>query len=237
MAISNEKYMSNEFSIQLITSLVEQTEFDIDSFTGASIIQTVINHNTIIKYRVGLYFGYENKKPLTRTIEIDREVFFALPQALDDYLTTVSLKVDTEVFTMGRVVGRSTPTSTPTNTNTIITNTLITNTKRKTNKEKIEAFVPNETSEQSIKDEYVNATKDEVVKLIQDFKDQMANRTAKWSDIQSCFRNYLRKGYIKINEQKAESFSQIKKIVNSKQTKPMTLEELKKFALEETNVH
>jgi len=65
----------------------------------------------------------------------------------------------------------------------------------------------------------------------------MLNRTAKWKDIQSCFRNYLRKGYIKINEQKAESFSQIKKIVNSKQTKPMTLDELKKFALEETNVH
>ena len=225
------------FSVQLITSLVEQTEFDIAQFTGASIIQTVINHNTIIKYRVGLYFGYENKKPLTRTIEIDREVFFALPQALDDYLTTVSLKVDTEVFTMGRVVGRSTPTSTPTNTNTIITNTIITNTKRKTNKEKIDEFIPNETSEQAIRDEYANATQGEVKKLIQDFKDQMFNRTAKWKDIQSCFRNYLRKGYIKISGQKVESFSQIKKMVSKGQTKPMTLDEIKQYALEGQNVH
>jgi len=225
------------FSVQLITSLVEQTEFDIAQFTGASIIQTVINHNTIIKYRVGLYFGYENKKPLTRTIEIDREVFFALPQALDDYLTTVSLKVDTEVFTMGRVVGRSTPTSTPTNTNTIITNTIITNTKRKTNKEKIDEFIPNETTEQAIRDEYANATQGEVKKLIQDFKDQMFNRTAKWKDIQSCFRNYLRKGYIKISGQKVESFSQIKKMVSKGQTKPMTLDEIKQYALEGQNVH
>ncbi|MEO1943784.1 MAG: hypothetical protein ABGY11_05740 [Candidatus Thioglobus sp.] len=231
--------MSNEFNIQLITSLVEQTEFNITQFTGASIIQTVINHNTIIKYRVGLYFGYENKKPLTRTIEIDREVFFALPQALDDYLTTVSLKVDTEVFTMGRVVGRSTPTSTPTNTNTntIITNTIITNTKRKTSKEKISEFIPNETSEQAVRDQYANATKGEVNKLIQDFKDQMLNRTAKWKDIQSCFRNYLRKGYIKISEQKVESFSQIKKMVKQGQTKPMTLDQIKQYALEEQNVH
>jgi hypothetical protein len=225
------------FSVQLITSLVEQTEFDIAQFTGASIIQTVINHNTIIKYRVGLYFGYENKKPLTRTIEIDREVFFALPQALDDYLTTVSLKVDTEVFTMGRVVGRPTPTSTPTNTNTIITNTIITNTKRKTNKEKIDEFIPNETTEQAIRDEYANATQGEVKKLIQDFKDQMFNRTAKWKDIQSCFRNYLRKGYIKISGQKVESFSQIKKMVSKGQTKPMTLDEIKQYALEGQNVH
>ena len=225
------------FSVQLITSLVEQTEFDIAQFTGASIIQTVINHNTIIKYRVGLYFGYENKKPLTRTIEIDREVFFALPQALDDYLTTVSLKVDTKVFTMGRVVGRPTPTSTPTNTNTIITNTIITNTKRKTNKEKIDEFIPNETTEQAIRDEYANATQGEVKKLIQDFKDQMFNRTAKWKDIQSCFRNYLRKGYIKISGQKVESFSQIKKMVSKGQTKPMTLDEIKQYALEGQNVH
>jgi hypothetical protein len=226
-----------DFSVLLITSLVEQTEFDIEQFTGASIIQTAINHNTIIKYRVGLYFGYENKKPLTRTIEIDRDVFFALPQALDDYLTNISLKADKDVFTMGRVVGRSTPISTPTNTNTntSITNTSITN--RKSKEKQIEEFFPNETSEQVIRDEYSSATKREVCNLIQDFKDQMTNRTAKWKDIQSCFRNYLRKGYIKINEQKAESFSQIKKIVNSKQTKPMTLEELKKFALEETNVH
>ncbi|MEO1943440.1 MAG: hypothetical protein ABGY11_04005 [Candidatus Thioglobus sp.] len=226
-----------DFSVQLITSLVEQTEFDITQFTGASIIQTIINHNTIIKYRVGLYFGYENKKPLTRTIEIDREVFFALPQALDDYLTTISLKVDTDVFTMGRVVGRSTSTSTPTNTNTIITNTIITNTKRKTNKEKISEFIPNETSEQAIRDEYANATKGEVKKLIEDFKDQMLNRTAKWSDIQSCFRNYLRKGYIKINEQKVQSFSQIKKMINSKQKKPLTLDEIKQYTLGDFNVH
>lgn len=227
-----------DFSIQLMISLVDQTEFDISQFTGASIIQTVINHNTIIKYRVGLYFGYENKKPLTRTIEIDREVFFALPQALDDYLTNISLKVGTEVFTMGRVVGRSTPTSTPTNTNTIITNTSNTNTKRKkeTKKEIIENFIPNESSEQVIREEYTNATKGEVTRLVHDFKDQMFNRTAKWQDIQSCFRNYLRKGYIKISEQKVESFSQIKKMVGKSKAKPMTLNELKQYALEESNV-
>jgi hypothetical protein len=138
---------------------------------------------------------------------------------------------------MGRVVGRSTSTSTPTNTNTIITNTIITNTKRKTNKEKISEFIPNETSEQAIRDEYANATKGEVKKLIEDFKDQMLNRTAKWSDIQSCFRNYLRKGYIKINEQKVQSFSQIKKMINSKQKKPLTLDEIKQYTLGDFNVH
>jgi len=204
-----------DFSIQLITKLVEQTEFDIAQFTGASIIQTAINHNTIIKYRVGLYFGYENKKPLTRTIEIDRDVFFALPQALDDYLHNVSLKKDKDVFTMDNIVGNSTsrptPTSTPTYTNTIITNTLNTNTNRKTEtkKELIENFQPNETSSQAIREKYKDITQGQVKQLIEDFKDQMRNRTAKWKDIQSCFRTYLRKDYIKVDETKKGTFASV----------------------------
>ena len=120
-------------SIELITALVSRTDHDIDEFTGGAIIQTAINNRTLIKYKVSLYFGYENKKPLTRIIEIDRDVYFALPKALDDYLNNTVKCNDSNVFTMNKPTGRSTPTSTPTNTNTntLNTNTLNTNTIKK----------------------------------------------------------------------------------------------------------
>jgi len=135
--------MSNE---ELIIALVNQTDHSIDEFTGGAIIQTIINNNTIIKYRVSLYFGYQNKKPLSRTIEIDRDVFFALPEALDDYLNNTVKRSDSKVFTMSKTTGRPTsrPTgiSTPTNTNTntIVTNTNTTITKTKVKKEHFEMF-------------------------------------------------------------------------------------------------
>ena len=119
-------------SIELIEALVGQTDHDIKEFTGGAVIQTVINNKTIIKYKVSLYFGYENKKPLTRIIEIDKDVYFALPKALDDYLSNVVKRSDSKVFTMSRPTGRPTPnptgTSTPTNTNTNTLNTKTINT-------------------------------------------------------------------------------------------------------------
>lgn len=126
-------------NIELIEALVSRTDHDIKEFTGAAIIQTIINNKSVIKYKASLYFGYENKKPLTRIIEIDKEVFFALPQALDEYLTSVVNATDTGVFTMDKPTGRSTPnpTSTPTPTNT---NTLNTNTNRKTTPTKKSKF-------------------------------------------------------------------------------------------------
>ena len=95
-------------SIELIEALVGQTDHDIKEFTGGAVIQTVINNKTIIKYKVSLYFGYENKKPLTRIIEIDKDVYFALPKALDDYLSNVVKRSDSKVFTMSRPTGRPT---------------------------------------------------------------------------------------------------------------------------------
>ena len=84
--INSEELMTNN---ELIVALVNQTDLNIDDFTGAAIIQTMINNKSILKYKVSLYFGYENNKPLTRIMEVDRDVFFALPLALDEYLSNV----------------------------------------------------------------------------------------------------------------------------------------------------
>jgi hypothetical protein len=126
-------------NVELIEALVNQTDHDIKEFTGAAIIQTMINNKSVVKHKVSLYFGYENKKPLTRIIEIDKEVFFKLPQALDDYLTSVVNATDNGVFTMGKPTGRSTtnPTTNPTPTNTITINT---NTNMKTTPTKKSLF-------------------------------------------------------------------------------------------------
>lgn len=106
------------------------------------------------------------------------------------------------------------------------------NIKKKTQSDLIDEFYPNEKSQQSLRDKYPKITKAQANSLIENFKDQMYNRGAAWKDIQSCFRNYLSKDFIKIPEpKKIESFTEIGKIVGNKQ-KPLSLDQLKKYALE-----
>lgn len=61
-------------------------------------------------------------------------------------------------------------------------------------KEKIEAFVPNAASIDAVNCVYPNC---DIDSLIDDFKDQARNRAKPFKDLQSGFRNYVRKGWVK----------------------------------------
>lgn len=64
-------------------------------------------------------------------------------------------------------------------------------------KEDITAFVPNEASKAAVFDLYPNASIDD---LVIDFVDQALNRKQPFKDLQSGFRTYVRKGWVKPNE-------------------------------------
>lgn len=101
-------------------------------------------------------------------------------------------------------------------------------------KNDINKFIPNDASKDAVRDKYPNITQKQAMSLIDDFKDQAKNRTKPFKDLQSGFRNYLRRGFIKIeDETKVESFTQIKKMVGQSQAQPMTMEQLQQYALEE----
>lgn len=115
-------------NIELIEALINKTEFTCDNFTGASVIQTITNNRTIIKYKVSLYFGYVDKKPITRIIEIDRDVFLVLPSAIDEYIKQLENPSNNNVLSISNLIGNITPNVTSnvplTNTNILTTNTL-----------------------------------------------------------------------------------------------------------------
>ena len=108
--------------------------------------------------------------------------------------------------------------------------------KKESTKEKIERFEPNATSLAVV--DQMGFHLAQLPSMIQSFKDQMYNRTAKFKDLQSCWRNYLRKGYVKpIEDIRAESFGGIRKTITSKQSSgnviSMTNDEIKQMLIKQ----
>jgi hypothetical protein len=84
---------SDEQLLNLVNNtILTQTEFKVEEFTGGSIGVTSTNNHTQINYRVSLFFGYANKKPITRNIPIEKETFYIWTKAL--MLKVSSLKND-----------------------------------------------------------------------------------------------------------------------------------------------
>ena len=73
-------------------------------------------------------------------------------------------------------------------------------------KVKVDAFVPNQASVDAVNTAYPNCSIDD---LVIDFIDQATNRKQPFKDLQSGFRNYVRKGWVKPKEQSTKSFAQM----------------------------
>jgi hypothetical protein len=183
--------------------IVNHTKHDVESYTGAS-LQSLLTHKTTkLSFKLTLFFGYNaSKNSVSETIEITQTQYERLSEAVIEKNLSV-LSNCNSVLTDDCLFGKSSTASLrlrddPTNTNTITitTNTITTNTNTK--KDQIENFIPNEASLKAVRDKYTGITQSQGAELIQSFKDQMFNRTAKWQDLQSCFRNYLRKDYIQV---------------------------------------
>lgn len=73
-------------------SIKTKTEFEPDDFTGGSVGITSTNNHTQTNMRVSLFFGYLNKKPVTRNITINNDTYYIWTKAL--LLKVMSLKND-----------------------------------------------------------------------------------------------------------------------------------------------
>ena len=239
MATGNEVYMNKSIIRNIIS---KHTDHDFEKYSGASLQSLLTHNNSKLTYKLTLFFGYSaSRNSVSQSIDITEDQYLMLVKEINNtnkYIICNSNAVlsDDDLYGDNDFVRTSSralddPTLLPT------INTTTNTTTKKTKKEQILGFYPDDTSCDAVRKKYTDITKLEVDDLIIQFKDQMTNRTAKWKDIQSCFRNYLRKEYVKVNRQKVESFSQIKREVNSKQSKPMTLDQLKEYAIEEQNVH
>ena len=71
--------MKHSFTDEQLLNLVNntiktKTEFEVDEFTGGSVQITSTNNNQIVKYKVSLFFGYKQKNPISRTIDINENL-------------------------------------------------------------------------------------------------------------------------------------------------------------------
>lgn len=84
---------TDEQLLNLINNAITtKTEFEIDDFTGGSVGITSTNNHTQTNMRVSLFFGYQNKKPITRNITICNDTYYIWVKAL--LLKVISLKND-----------------------------------------------------------------------------------------------------------------------------------------------
>lgn len=74
---------SDEQLLNLVNNtILKKTNFDINQFTGGSIGITSTNNNTNTNYKISLFFGYKNNKPVTRTVSINQDMFYIWCKAL-----------------------------------------------------------------------------------------------------------------------------------------------------------
>lgn len=126
--------LNNTQLINLIDSIiVTETEFAADEFTGGSVVNTITHNNTQVHYKLNLFFGYANKKPITRTIAISEDMYSILYKAITLKVKSMLDKpklLDRNSIEkyIGSSTSRDTSSSTPTYTNTNTKDTLNTNT-------------------------------------------------------------------------------------------------------------
>lgn len=82
---------TDEQLLNLVNNAIKtKTEFEPDDFTGGSVGITSTNNHTQTNMRVSLFFGYQNKKPVTRNITINNDTYYIWAKAL--LLKVMSLK-------------------------------------------------------------------------------------------------------------------------------------------------
>ena len=145
------KYTDKQL-IQVIDTLIKNnTEYPNEDFTGGSIGVTLVNNATLLKYKFTMYFGFKNKNAISKVIEVDKNIYNILVDALEvktksllDSSNKLSLNDIETILTTGSKVGINTKgtTSTKTNTNTINTNTINTNTNESKKQNTLEILNP-----------------------------------------------------------------------------------------------
>ena len=63
---------TDEQLLNLVNNTIRtKTDYDISEFTGGSVQITSTNNHQLMKYKVSLFFGYKQKNPICRTIDIN----------------------------------------------------------------------------------------------------------------------------------------------------------------------
>ncbi|HET8689383.1 MAG TPA: conserved phage C-terminal domain-containing protein [Methanosarcina sp.] len=71
--------MNHSFTDEQLLNLINntirtKTEYNVEDFTGGSVQITSTNNHQLMKYKVSIFFGYKQKNPIARTIDINESL-------------------------------------------------------------------------------------------------------------------------------------------------------------------
>lgn len=89
--MSNHSFTDEQLLNLVNNTIKSKTEFDPCDFTGGSVQITSTNNHQLMKFRVSLFFGYQNRNAVARTIDIKEEYLTIWQSAL--FLKVKSMQV------------------------------------------------------------------------------------------------------------------------------------------------
>ncbi len=79
----NTDSFSDEQMLNLVNNTItSKTEFQPHDFTGGSVILTTTHSNTVKKFKISLYFGYNGKHSVNRQIDISKDLYYIWAKAI-----------------------------------------------------------------------------------------------------------------------------------------------------------
>ena len=194
--------MKHSFTDEQLLNLVNntiktKTEFEVDEFTGGSVQITSTNNNQVIKYKVSLFFGYKQKNPISRTIDIIENLVSIWINAL--HLKVKSIQVSNNGMDYSELNALMNNLPNEVDSNEVLSISKGINTPLTTSSKKNFSFSLSQlTQYENVSSEYKEKLKEEIEKLnfslsYEDFVDSLIAKGYKYKNFLAAYNNWCKK--------------------------------------------
>ena len=198
--------MKHSFTDEQLLNLVNntiktKTEFEVDEFTGGSVQITSTNNNQVVKYKVSLFFGYKQKNPISRTIDINENLVSIWINAL--HLKVKSIQVANNGMDYSELNALMNNLPNEVDSNKVVSISKGINTPLTTGSKKEFSFsLSRETQYENVSSEYKDKLKEEIEKLnlslsYEDFTDSLIAKGYKYKNFLLAYKTWCKKDFNK----------------------------------------
>ena len=198
--------MKHSFTDEQLLNLVNntiksKTEFEINEFTGGSVQITSTNNNQVVKYKVSLFFGYKQKNPISRTIDINENLVSIWINAL--HLKVKSIQVTNNGMDYSELNALMNNLPNEVDSNKVVSISKGINTPLTTGSKKEFSFsLSRETQYENVSSEYKDKLKEEIEKLnlslsYEDFTDSLIAKGYKYKNFLLAYKTWCKKDFNK----------------------------------------
>ncbi len=193
---------TDEQLLNLVNNTIKtKTEFEVDEFTGGSVQITSTNNNQVIKYKVSLFFGYKQKNPISRTIDINENLVSIWINAL--HLKVKSIQVSNNGMDYSELNALMNNLPNEVDSNEVLSISKGINTPLTTSSKKNFSFSLSKlTQYENVSSEYKEKLKEEIEKLnlsiaYEDFVDSLMAKGYKYKNFLIAYKTWCKKDFNK----------------------------------------